>query len=160
MPEFKLSVATQGDTEIAMTRQFRAPRDLVFRCFTEPDLIIKWLGHGMGTTTELKVDTSIGGVWIHNMDIPGHGPFKMFGQTLEVDRPSRMVRSNALDMPHVREQITTETSEFEEVDGVTTVKILIRHLGKASRDSHAGGIEFGASQSYNALEELLVSGAL
>ena len=66
--ELKLKVEAVGDTEIRMLRQFRAPREMVFRCFTDPELLRQWLGCGMGKTLRCEVETSIGGVWRHVMD--------------------------------------------------------------------------------------------
>ena len=156
MPEFKLQLELRGDTEIVLKRQFRAPQDMVFKCFSDPEIQPKWLGCGMGKTTLCVADYEIGGVWRHMMDMGEHGIFDSFGQTLEFDAPHRVVRSYVYNVPVIREAICTETAVFSAVDGITTVEIVIRHLSKENRDGHAAsGIEYGAGLSYDSLEALL-----
>jgi len=90
------------------------------------------------------------------MDMGERGLFETFGQVLEFDAPNRMVRSYVYNVPVIREAISTESATFKEVDGITNVQIVIRHLSKDNRDGHfASGIEHGAGQSYDALEQLL-----
>ena len=158
MSEFKLSVEFSGETELVLTRPFRAPQALVFRCFTDPEVVRKWLGFGMGTTTQCIADYEIGGLWRHQMDMGEHGTFDTFGQTLEYDAPNRIVRSYVYNVPVVREAICTETATFTESEGITTVQIRIRHLSKENRDGHAAsGIEAGVGESYDALERYLAT---
>lgn len=159
MPEFKLDLELRGDTEIVLRRQFRAPQALVFRCFTDPEMLPKWLGCGMGKTTLCIADHEIGGVWRHKMDMGEHGTFDSFGQILDFDSPKRIVRSYVYNVPVIREAVSTETATFSEVDGVTAVEIVIRHMSKENRDGHAAsGLEYGAGKSYDALEEFLARG--
>jgi uncharacterized protein YndB with AHSA1/START domain len=156
MSEFKLSATKRGDTEIVLERAFRAKRELVFKCFTEPELVKQWLGCGCGKTTVCESSTSVGGPWRHVMDMGERGQFETFGQILEFDGPNRLVRSYVYNVPVIREAISTETATFAEVDGVTTVQILVRHLSKENRDGHFdSGLEGGASMSYDALELLI-----
>jgi uncharacterized protein YndB with AHSA1/START domain len=155
-PEFKLDVAPVGDTQIKLRRQFRASRDMVFKCFTDASLLSQWLGCEMGAIEKCEVDTSIGGNWRLVMDMKEHGRFETFGQMLAFEPPRRLVRSYIYNTPETVEKITTETATFNESSGVTTVEILIRHLDKSSRDGHLrAGLEFGAGSSFDSLEQLL-----
>ena len=156
MSEFKLQLELRGDTEIVLHRQFRAPKATVFNCFTDPNILPKWLGCGMGKTILCVADYEIGGVWRHQMDMGDYGLFDSFGQTLEFEVPNRLVRSYIYNVPVIREAVSTETATFSESDGITTVEIVIRHLTKENRDGHAAsGIEYGAGKSYDALEDFL-----
>lgn len=156
MPEFRLLVELRGDTEIVLKRMFRAPQAKVFECMTNPEILPKWLGCGMGTTTLCIADYEIGGVWRHQMDMGEHGLFDTFGQTLDFELPNRLVRSYVYNVPIIREAVCTETATFAESDGITTLEVVIRHMSKENRDGHAAsGIEYGAGKSYDALEELL-----
>jgi uncharacterized protein YndB with AHSA1/START domain len=156
VPEFKLELQLRGDTEIVLKRQFRAPQGLVFNCFTDPEVLPKWLGSGMGTTTLCVADYEIGGVWRHMMDMGEHGVFDSFGQTLDFEAPTRLVRSYVFNVPVIREAVCTETAVFSESEGVTSVEIVIRHFSKENRDGNAAsGIEYGAGLSYDSLEALL-----
>ena len=155
-PEFKLQVIAQGETEILLTRQFRAPRALVFRCFTEPALIAQWIGCGKGTISESTFDQAIGGNWTLKMVMGQGNVFVTFGQVLEFERPNRVVRSYIYDAPIIREQVSSETTSFSEEGGVTTVTVLIRHLCRENRDGHLqSGLSEGARSSYDALDNLL-----
>lgn len=62
MPEFQLDVQLRGDTELVLTRKFRAPKEQVFRCFTDAAIVPKWMCPPFGTSTYCVVDTEIGGV--------------------------------------------------------------------------------------------------
>lgn len=156
MPEFRLELELRGDTEIVLKRKFRAPQATVFNCFTDPEILPKWLGCGMGKTTLCVADYEIGGVWRHVMDMGEHGLFDSFGQTLDFEAPNRLVRSYVYNVPVIREAICTETATFSESDGVTSVEVVIRHFSKENRDGHAAsGIEYGAGLSYDALEALI-----
>ncbi|MEI7575877.1 MAG: SRPBCC domain-containing protein [Armatimonadota bacterium] len=156
MPEFKLALELRGDKELVLKRQFRAPQEMVFKCFSDPDIQPKWVGNGMGTTTLCVAENQIGGVWRHTMDMGEHGVFDSFGQILEFEAPNRVVRSYVYNVPVIREAICTETAEFSYAEGVTTVEVIIRHFSKENRDGHAAsGIEYGAGLSYDALEALL-----
>ncbi len=57
------SLTTPSDLEIVMTRVFDAPRDLVFKAYTDPEAIPQWWGQRTSTTTVDKMDVRPGGVW-------------------------------------------------------------------------------------------------
>ena len=154
MSEFKLEFEPRGDTEIVMTRKFRAPRELVFRAYTDPVMVKKWMCPPCGESTMLVIDTSIGGVWRHKIDMGEHGTFDSFGQTLEFDAPNRIVRSDVVNIPGARENIATETTTFSEEEGVTTLQLVVRHLSKEIRDENIAFAE-GSCSAYDALEMVL-----
>ncbi len=156
MSELKLEVELRGDTELVLTRKFRAPKNLVFKCFTDAEILPKWMCPSFGTSTLCIVDTELGGVWRHKIDMGEHGTFDSFGQTLEFDAPNRYVRSDVINLPVVREAISTETATFSEAAGVTTVELVIRHLSKEYRDSQAeSGVNEGTALAYDGLETIL-----
>ena len=59
----KLQVTTPSDLEIVMSRQFEAPRPLVFDAFTRPEHVRRWLGRPQDTMTVCEIDLRIGGAW-------------------------------------------------------------------------------------------------
>lgn len=154
MPEFTMEFETRGDTEIVMTRKFRAPKELVFKAVTTPEMVKKWMCPPFGTSTMLVIDTEIGGVWRHIIDMGEHGTFDSFGQTLEFDAPNRIVRSDVINIPGARENIATETSTFSEEGGITTLQLTIRHMSKELRDESMAFAE-GSCAGYDALEMIL-----
>lgn len=85
-----------------------------------------------------------------------HGSFDSFGQTLEFDAPNRYVRSDVVNIPVVREAISTETATFSEAEGVTTVELVVRHLSKEIRDENAAsGVVEGSSMGFDAIDAIL-----
>lgn len=156
MSEFKLEFELRGDTEIVLRRKFRAPKALVFRCFTDAEILPRWLTCGVGQSIHCEVNTEIAGMWRHKIDMGENGIFDSFGQTLEFEPPNRYVRSDVFNVPVYREAISRETTTFTEEDGVTTVEAVIRHLSKEYRDGHAAsGIDEGSAKCYEMLDALL-----
>ena len=154
--EFKLVAERKGDTEISLQRKFRGPKNLVFECFTNPELLSQWLGCDIGKTIRCTMDTSIGGNWEHLMKMQNDQIFHTFGQILEFQLSNRLVRTYIFNVPKIREAVSTETAEFSESNGVTTVNISIKHLSKENRDGHfASGLEGGAGMSFDGLDRLL-----
>lgn len=156
MHKFEVEVELRGDTELVMKRQFRAPQAMVFQCFTDAAILPKWMCPPFGTSTYCVVDTEIGGVWRHKIEMGEHGTFDSFGQTLDFDAPKRYVRSDVVNVPVVREAISTETATFSEADGITTVELVIRHLSKEYRDSSAGsGAVEGTCSAFESIDKIL-----
>src|SRR3954447_3197630 len=58
-----LTVATPTDTDIVLTREFDAPRGLVFAALTRPELLTRWFGARGWNLTECAVDLRVGGAW-------------------------------------------------------------------------------------------------
>lgn len=157
MSEFKTETELRGENELVMRRQFRAPKELVFRCFTDAALVPKWMCPPFGTSTSCVIDTSIGGVWRHTIDMGEHGTFDSFGQTLDFDAPNRYVRSDVINIPVVRETISTETATFTESGGITTVELVARHMSKEGRDEQAGsGASEGLAQAFQTIDAMLI----
>lgn len=158
MSRFKAESELRGDTEIVITRQFAAPQSLVFQCMTDPAILPKWLCPPGGKSVHCEIDPKIGGVWRHKIEHGEGELFDSFGQTLDFDAPNRYVRSDVINVPVVRESISTETANFSEADGVTTVEMVIRHMNKEERDSAASmGAAEGIGWSFQALDEILES---
>lgn len=158
MAEFMMESELRGDTELVLRRKFRAPKALVFKCFTDPTILPKWLCPPFGKSIYCAVDVEIGGVWRHKIDMGEYGMFDSFGQTLEFSAPDRYVRSDVVNVPVAREAISTETATFSEVDGVTTVELVVRHMSKDLRDENAAsGVVEGTGGAFEALDGILMS---
>ena len=156
MSEFQIEVELRGDTELVMRRKFRAPQVNVFKCFTDPEILPRWMCPTFAKSTYCVVEPEIGGIWRHKIDMGEHGTFDSFGQTLDFDAPNRYVRSDVINIPVVRESISTETATFSEKDGVTSVEIVIRHMSKEERDSQAkSGVVEGSASCYDGIDAIL-----
>jgi uncharacterized protein YndB with AHSA1/START domain len=158
----KAQVSLPSDREVEVTRSFRAPRALVYRAYTEPDLVRRWLLGPPGWSMPVcEMDVRVGGRyrWRWRSDDNG-SEFGFSGTFREVQPPSRLVHTEAYDPGSVgggypgQDAIVTVT--FTEDAGVTTVKSSIDFGSKEARDAAiATGMTDGMEQSYQLLVRLL-----
>src|ERR671918_1496223 len=93
-----LKVTTPTDREIAMTRVFDAPRNLVFDAYTKPELVQRWLGvHGGWSWSVCEIDLRVGGAYRFVWRGLGGGEMGMRGVYREVVVPERIVATEAFD---------------------------------------------------------------
>lgn len=158
----KAQVTLPSDREVKVTRSLRAPRTLVYRAFTEPALVQRWLLGPPGWSMPVcEMDVRVGGRyrwrWRNEQD---GSEFGFSGTFREVQPPSRIVHTEAFDPGTVgggypdAEAIVTLT--LTEEDGVTTATSLIDFGSKAARDNAvATGMTDGMEQSYQLLDRVL-----
>src|SRR5262245_32471344 len=125
-----MAVATKGsavvtlpsDTQLKVVREFDAPARLVFRVYTEPDLVKRWWHANRGTVTEAAIDLRVGGRWRWVMRTNGGEDVAFHGEYREIDPGARLVHTELFEMPGVTEaDATLNTLVFEERDGRTTL---------------------------------------
>ena len=158
----KAQVTLPSDREVKVVRSFRASRALVYRAYTEPDLVRRWLLGPPGWSMPVcEMDVRVGGRfqwrWRSNQD---DSEFGFTGTFREVQAPSRLVHTEAYDPGTVggghpsEDAIVTVT--FTEDGGTTTVTTLIDFGSKEARDAAvATGMTDGMEQSYQLLDRLL-----
>ncbi|MGO9028908.1 MAG: SRPBCC family protein [Acidimicrobiales bacterium] len=147
-------VTLPSDDEILITRAFDAPAELVFDAWTTPDIVKRWWGGDRGEVTEAQVDLWIGGRWRWVMTANGGFEVAFSGEYHEIDRPHRLVKTEVFELVPDAEAVSTTT--FEEADGVTTTRILIRYPSQQHRDAAiASGMEGGLQVALDHLEELV-----
>ncbi|MFC7385169.1 SRPBCC family protein [Sphaerisporangium rhizosphaerae] len=144
-------VTLPADTQILITREFDAPRHLVYRAWTTPELIRRWWGGERGEVTLAEVDLRVGGAWRYVLT--AHGGFEVgfHGEYREIVPHERIVATEVYEgMPDKAALVTTA---FSEKDGRTTLTSLIEHDGRESRDAHIGsGMEGGMQEAMDHLE--------
>jgi len=151
----KLVVSLPSDLEIKLERAFDAPAALVFEAWTNPAHVAQWWGCDGSEMLVCEADVRVGGAWRYTMQIGDH-VMPMKGEYLEVDRPHRLVHTSIYDVEPYNAAVATVTVTFEEVEGRTLMTEVIRHTAKEFRDGHVqSGMEMGAGQSLNHLEDLL-----
>ena len=130
----KLKITTPSDREIAMTRVFDAPRDMVFDAWTKPELIRRWLGvFGGWKFVVCEVDLKVGGKYRYVWRGPGGEELAMGGVYREIVRPERLVCTEKFDEPWYPGD-AVDTTVFVEKGGKTTViGFLVGAVMKASR---------------------------
>lgn len=84
-------VTLPAPTQILITREFDAPRDLVFRAWTTPDLIARWWAGDRGQVTSVEVDLRPGGTWRYVMTANGGFEVAFHGEYREVVAGERIV---------------------------------------------------------------------
>ncbi|HKI98807.1 MAG TPA: SRPBCC family protein [bacterium] len=146
-------VTTPSDREIRTERTFDAPRDLVWRAFTEPELLARWWGRGNPLVVE-RLEVERGGHWRFVEHAP-HGTYGFEGRFREVTPPESLVMTFEWDgMPGY---VLVNTIGLEDLgDGRTrVVSTSLFHTTEERNGMLSGGMEEGLNQSYAALDQLL-----
>ncbi len=149
-------VTLPADTQIQITREFDAPRHLVYRAWTTPELITRWWAGDRGEVTSIEVDLRPGGKWRYAMRANPGFEVAFHGEHLEVVANERVVRTEIFEMAPDAEAVSTTT--FTESGGKTTVTILVQHTSKEHRDAHLNsGMEDGLQEAMDHLEQVIAS---
>ncbi|MGH2377134.1 MAG: SRPBCC family protein [Candidatus Limnocylindria bacterium] len=149
-----LKVTTPSDIEIQLTREFNAPRDLIFRAFTDPKHIPQYWGRRKDTTTVDVMDVRPGGKW-RFLTKADDGDHAFRGEFREIVPPEKIVWT--FEWEGLPGHISTETWILEDIGGGRTRMVATsRFDSKEDRDGMLqSGMESGARELYDRLEELL-----
>jgi uncharacterized protein YndB with AHSA1/START domain len=149
-------VTLPADTQILITREFDAPRRLVYRAWTTPELVMRWWYAERGEMTAAEIDLRVGGSWRFAMVTPTGVEVAFSGEYREIVPDERLVWTEIYeDMPEVE---TLQTMTLTEHDGRTTMTVLAEHASQADRDAVlASGMEDGMQDALNLLERVAVS---
>ena len=149
--------AEPGKQEIVITREFDAPRELVFKTVTDPKLIPQWWGPRYLSTEVDKMDVRPGGQWrFINRDAEGN-EFAFHGVYHEILAPERIIDTFEFEELPETGHVALETMTLEELPGgrtrLTTQSVF---QSVADRDGMIqGGMEEGVKDTNDRLEELL-----
>jgi uncharacterized protein YndB with AHSA1/START domain len=143
-------------TELVFERTFDAPRDLVWKAFTDPDLVPRWWGKRGTTTTIVEMDVRPGGTWRYVNSAPDRDDVTFYGEYLEVTPPERFRWTFMFDVEGVGPMGGPESHDFTEVDGRTTVRSVGYFDSVESIDGAlASGMVAGAIETWDRLAALL-----
>jgi uncharacterized protein YndB with AHSA1/START domain len=148
--------AEPGVPQIVITREFDAPRDLVFRACTDPELLVQWLGPRDLTMTIDHYEVRDGGKWryIHK-DAEGN-EYGFHGVFHGTPSPDSTVQT--FEFEGVPGHVSLDTATFEEHDGKTLLRTVSSFQSVEDRDGMAAsGMERGVHDSHERLEELLTT---
>jgi uncharacterized protein YndB with AHSA1/START domain len=144
-------IAEPGKQEVVITRTFDAPRELVFRTFTNPDLIPQWWGPG---TIVDQMDARPGGSWRFVQRDEEGNEYGFHGVYHDITQPERVI--NTFEFEGMPGHVLLETVTFEEQDGKTMLRNLSVFQSVEDRDGMLmSGMEEGANVSLNRFAELL-----
>ena len=151
-----LRITTPSDREIAMIREFDAPRELVFEAYTTPALLKRWLGvQEKWTMAVCEVDLRPGGRYRYLWRGPDGTEMGMGGTFKEVTAPERIVATEKFDESWYPGEAET-TLTLVETNGRTTLTLTVRYESLAARDSvlQTGAVE-GVALSLDNLAGIL-----
>lgn len=149
----RLAVSTPSDREIVMTRDFDAPRELLFMAHSSCEHVRKWWGRGH--SMDCDMDFRPGGTYRYVEHVPGGGGDHAFhGEYREIVEPARIVLTQEYEgMPG---HVATQTIDFAERDGKTTLTMTAVFESTEDRDAVLrSGMETGANQSMDHLAALV-----
>jgi uncharacterized protein YndB with AHSA1/START domain len=149
-------VTLPTDDQILITREFDAPKHLVYKAFTTPELVRRWWSGERGNMTVCEIDLRVGGTWRYVMIAGGDFEVAFHGEYRELVPDERIVMTEVYEgMPDAE---ALETITFTEEDGRTTMSMLIQHRNQEERDGHLNsGMEVGMQESMDRLEQVAVS---
>lgn len=149
-------VAEPGSHEVVITRDFDAPRELVFKAFTDPELVAQWWGPNSVTTVVDQMDVSFGGKWRYVQRDADGSEYAFRGVYHQVRAPERLVYT--FEFEPLEGHVLLETITFEERDGKTHMIDHSVFQSVEDRDGMvASGMEHGAAESMDRLEQILTT---
>jgi uncharacterized protein YndB with AHSA1/START domain len=144
-----------GDTDILVTREFDAPKHLVYRAYTTPELVKRWWGGRRGEVTVAEIDLRVGGRWRYVLAANEGFEVAFNGVFREIVPNERLVNTEVYEAMPENEALVTVT--FEEADGRTTMTMLTEMPSKESRDGLVeSGMEGGLQEGLDLIEEIAV----
>jgi uncharacterized protein YndB with AHSA1/START domain len=152
--ETKINLTLPSDREIRMSRIFDAPRDLVFKALTDPNLLAQWWGPNNTTTIIDTLEFRVGGAWRFVQRDPTGEENAFRGEFREIVPPERVVQT--FEWEGLPGHILVETMTLEDLDGKTRITTTSLFDSKEDRDGMlSSGMEVGANESWDRLAKLL-----
>ncbi len=146
--------AEPGKQDLVITRIFDAPRDLVFKTYTNPDLVPRWWGPASLTTTVEEMDVRPGGTWRYLQRDAEGNEYAFFGVYHEVKPPERIV--DTFEFEGMPGHVTLETVTLEDLDGRTKVTDRVVYQSVEDRDGTLqSGMEAGMNETMDRFADLL-----
>jgi uncharacterized protein YndB with AHSA1/START domain len=153
------TVSLPSDKQILITRQFDAPKQLVYKAWTTPELVKRWWHANRGEVTVAEIDLRVGGMWRYASQTPDGLEFGFHGVYREIVANERIVATEVYEgIPDAEEHAALNTLTLIEADGRTTLTVLVEHPTKEGRDAHINsGMEAGMQDAMDLLEQVAVS---
>ncbi len=146
--------ATPGQPRIDMQREFAAPRALVYRAYTDPALLVQWIGPRRLTMTVDRWDPQDGGAWRYTHRDGAGNEFVFHGVFHGAPSPDGMVQT--FEFEGAPGHISLDWVEFEDRGETTVVHTHSVHQSVQARDAMiAAGMTSGINEGYERLDELL-----
>ena len=153
-------VTLPTDEQILITREFDAPRRLVYKAWTTPELVKRWWSGQRGEVTSAEIDLRVGGGWRYVMTASGGFEVAFHGEFREIVPDERLVTTEVYEgagpLPAADEPINTIT--FTEADGRTRLEVMTQCPNRELRDMIIeSGMEGGMQEAMDLLEQVAVT---
>jgi uncharacterized protein YndB with AHSA1/START domain len=155
-------VTLPTDEQILITREFDAPKHLVYKAYTTPELVKRWWSGKRGEMTICEIDLRVGGRWRYVMvanegfEVAFHGEFR------EIVPNERIVTTEVYEGPEAEGLSEADAPlnivTFTEADGRTTLSLLVQCTSKELRDLIVdSGMEAGMQEGFDLMEQVAIS---
>ena len=146
-------VTLPADDQLLITREFNAPKHLVYKAYTTPALVRRWWCGERGEMTTCEIDLRVGGAWRYVMIANEGFEVAFHGEYREIVPNERIVMTEVYEgMPDAE---AVDHITFTEEDGRTTLTMLVQHRNQEERDAHLNsGMEGGMQESMDRLEQV------
>jgi len=155
-------IAEAGKQEVFIIREFDAPRELVFKAFTDKDLLVRWVGPKEMTMRYEKFEPRAGGSYRYISTLPGGMEFGFHGVCHDITAPERIIQTFEFEGLPEKGHVVLETTRFETLENNCT-KVIIQNVFQsvADRDGMiAAGMERGVMDSHQKLDQLIQNGSI
>ena len=150
------TVTLPTDRQILITREFDAPKHLVYKAWTMPELVKRWWHANRGEVTVAEIDLRVGGMWRYVAVADGGFEVAFHGEFREIVPNERIVSTEVYE--GVPDAETVNTVTLTDVEGRTLLEILVQHSSKEHRDAQIeSGMEAGLQDALDLLEQLAIS---
>jgi uncharacterized protein YndB with AHSA1/START domain len=152
-------VTLPADNQILITREFNAPRHLVWRAYTSPELVQRWWAGEKGKVTSAEIDLRVGGQWRYVMEANGGFEVAFHGEYRRIEAPEVLVNTEAFEgIPDPDGHAGLVTMTLTEKDGRTSMEMLCEYVDQTDRDAVIeSGMEGGMQESMDQLERVAAS---
>jgi uncharacterized protein YndB with AHSA1/START domain len=153
------TVTLPAEDQILITREFDAPKHLVYKAYTTPELVKRWWSGKRGEVTLAEIDLRVGGKWRYVMVASEGFEVGFHGEYREIVPNERIVSTEAYEgVPNPDDNATLNTLTLTESDGRTTLEILVEAPSREVRDAIIdSGMEGGMQEAMDLLEQLAIS---
>lgn len=152
-------ITLPSDEQILITRKFDAPKHLVFRAYTTPELVKRWWSGGHGQVTIADIDLRVGGHWRYVLVTDDGFEVAFHGEYREVVPNERIVTTEVYEDPQndslAADDEPLNIITFTEADSQTTLSLLVQTTSKELRDAILeSGMESGLQKGFDLLAEI------
>jgi uncharacterized protein YndB with AHSA1/START domain len=153
------TVTLPTDEQILITREFDAPKHLVYKAYTTPELVKRWWSGHRGAVQSVEIDLRVGGTWRYVMIATGGLEVAFHGEYREIVENDRIVTTEVYEgVPGGDDDPVVNVVTFTDVDGRTRLELLSKCPSREVRDLIIGsGMEGGMQEAMDELEQVAIS---